>query len=640
MAATQPNESFAPGRLKTFGITKAFHLPLLLPKSWDDLTLIVRDFTALRPGELRICIAGISTADPKTFTTNRKAVRMKGFIRDANGVEISVNAFGNTRELQQALKLGSKVVLQAKVEMFDNRLQLSNPELVDDQWQGQLRPRYTGKPGYLNAATVRDKINEQLIEQIPHTAHYLRDHYLHSDETSLLAAFNSVHTNLEKVLYLAHRPRSVDEGLKAQQLLDRLAAHHMLHQSKIETQNITPLINVPQSRLPKRLLNIPFTLTQEQLMVVNEILSDMNSNKPMQRALLGDVGTGKTCCYALAAACASDSGGHVAIILPSATLARQIFDDFKGWFKDIDIKFISAQSDHSNQTSNSNKGAIHIGTTALLFNNPTIYSLVISDEEHKFGAQQRQHLVASGAHALSATATCVPRTQALVEFGFVNVSTLKKSHVIKNITTRLRTGEEKRDVFNSVKKTVAKGDRVLIIYPKIDGSENERNSVSNAKKLWEKAFPNRVRMVHSRMEDNEKRCAIEALSNGEADILVATTAVEVGVNILRLTQAIVVDAEKFGLVSLHQIRGRVARQGGEGQFDLLFNPTATTNVTERLNVLVEHSSGFEIAKRDLQLRGGGNLATDSNQQSGQSDSFLLGRSISHDDLEYVMAAIC
>ncbi len=147
-------------------------------------------------------------------------------------------------------------------------------------------------------------------------------------------------------------------------------------------------------------------------------------------------------------------------------------------------------------------------------------------------------------------------------------------------------------------------------------------------------------MVHSRMEDNEKRCAIEALSKGEADILVATTAVEVGVNILRLTQAIVVDAEKFGLVSLHQIRGRVARQGGEGQFDLLFNPTATTNVTERLNVLVEHSSGFEIAKRDLQLRGGGNLATDSNQQSGQSDSFLLGRSISHDDLEYVMATIC
>ena len=623
------------GRLKSFGPTKPSELPFLLPSGWDDLTAIVTDFKKLLPGGQRVVIRGISAKTPSTHATRFKAVRMSGAIADSNGKHLVISAFGNTRDLQLALEPGLRVTLTGKLEMYNHTLQLTSPEIVEEKWCGRWRPKYPGKPGYLKASTVRDTVAKHLVDQIPQAAKTLRNRIC-LDETRLLNVLESPAPTLEGLLQLAHLPAQEKQGIKAHQTLQRLGAYFMLSSAQNSNSHCMALLRLPPDRLIHRLKYVPWPLTDEQLQATQEIVQDMDQATPMSRMLLGDVGTGKTIVYALACACVADSGGHVAVILPSATLAAQIHQDMSQWFPDLDVVFITANSKQSKETGNNKKGGIHVGTTALLHNNPTLYALVVSDEEQKFGTHQRQALVALGTHSLSATACAIPRSQALAQFGFVNISKLSKAHVDKKIITKLHKQEDRHTVFASIKESVIKGNRVLIVYPKIDGAVDDKQSLTRAQAIWEKTFAGRVRMVHSKLPDEDKRQAIVDVDQGRADILIATTAVEVGVNIRKLNRAVVVDAEKFGLVTLHQIRGRVARQGGTGFFDLLYNQTRTSDVTERLNVLVKHSDGFRIAQEDLRLRGSGNLASSGKEQSGHADSFLFGRAIRHEDLDFVM----
>ena len=559
-----------------------------MPSGWEDLTAVVTDFKNLFPGGQRVVVRGISAKAPSTHATRFKAVRMAGAIADSNGVHLVVSAFGNTRDLQCALEAGSRVTLTGKLELYNNALQLTSPEVVEDKWCGKWRPKYPGKPGYLKASTVRDTIAKHLEEQIPQAAKALRDR-ISLDETRLLNALESPAPTFEGVLKLAHLPTQEKQGVKAHQTLQRLGAYFMLSSAQSSNINCLPLLRLPPNRLIHRLKYVPWPLTDEQLQATQEIVQDMNQATPMSRVIIGDVGTGKTIVYALACACVADSGGHVAVILPSTTLAAQIHQDISQWFPDLHVPLITANSKQSKETSNNTKGSIHVGTTALLHNNPTLYSLVVSDEEQKFGTLQRQALVALGTHSLNATATCLPRS-----------------------------------------------DRVLIVYPKIDGAAGDKQSLTRAQAIWEKSFAGRVRMVHSKLSDEDKCQAIEDVDQGKADILIATTACEVGINVQKLNRAVVIDTEKFGLVTLHQIRGRVARQGGTGFFDLLYNQTKSSDVTERLNVLVKHSDGFTIAKEDLRLRGSGDLASSGKEQSGHADSFLFGHALRHEDLDFVM----
>jgi len=284
-------------------------------------------------------------------------------------------------------------------------------------------------------------------------------------------------------------------------------------------------------------------------------------------------------------------------------------------------------------------GAVLVGTTALLHRSdlPAL-DLVVVDEQQRFSRGQREALAEARTHLLEVTATCIPRTQALVTYGVVAVDRLTTCHVRRELRTRIWTREERAALMEAVRRTVAEGGQVLALYPRRDqGATEERAAVAAVAALWERQFPGRVQVVHGGQSEEANAAALEALRRREADVLVATTVVEVGVDLPGLRRVVVVHAERFGLAQLHQIRGRVARTGGVGWCDLYLPEPVGVATLERLEVLVRETDGYRIAEADLRQRGAGELVGEA--QSGMDRTVLLGRPLSLEALERARQAL-
>jgi ATP-dependent DNA helicase RecG len=288
------------------------------------------------------------------------------------------------------------------------------------------------------------------------------------------------------------------------------------------------------------------------------------------------------------------------------------------------------------------RSQIVIGTTALLHREGVKPRLVIVDEQHKFSREQREQMVGHGVHLLEVSATCIPRSQALVQYGVMSVSRLNGCHVNKTIHTKVWTNNERHGLFNSIKQTVASGHKVLVIYPKRGEGDDEDGglqSVERAAASWDRVFPNQIRVAHGGRTADENDAAIKDVSAGRACILISTTVIEVGITIPRLRHAIVVHAERFGLTTLHQLRGRLCRDGGTGHFDLYLPSPCKKDVFDRLSILEKTADGFEVAEMDMRLRGFGDLSANSDKQTGDGASFLIGRNVSVDMLEKAVTAL-
>ncbi|MCA1787994.1 MAG: hypothetical protein LC657_18630, partial [Desulfobacteraceae bacterium] len=278
--------------------------------------------------------------------------------------------------------------------------------------------------------------------------------------------------------------------------------------------------------------------------------------------------------------------------------------------------------------------------TALLFRaKENNFDFVIVDEQHKFSRDQREKLVQQGTHLLEVSATCIPRSLALMKFGFQKTSKLTHCHVDKHIDTKIRTIEDKLSLFQDIKKTLEDKGQVLVVYPKkFDDPESSSTlpAVEEALPAWEKAFPGQVGMIHSGTPADQKEEIIKNITEGQINVLISTTVVEVGLNIPNLKRVTIMHAERHGLAGLHQLRGRAARQGGLGHCDLYLPVPAhivKEKVMERLGILTETNDGFKIAAHDLKLRGAGNLSKESDKQSGADETFLFGRGVRMDILE-------
>lgn len=283
--------------------------------------------------------------------------------------------------------------------------------------------------------------------------------------------------------------------------------------------------------------------------------------------------------------------------------------------------------------------AIYVGTTALLHRMPKTMKngLLVVDEQQKFSTEQRERLLSSGANLLEATGTCIPRTMALVMFAGANVSRLSKCHVEKNIHTKVYLHNERPEALKVINDLMAKGDKCLIVYPLAehgnDADKIQRSAEGAYQNLWDVRFPGKVRLVHGKMTDEEKNAAIDAMKSGEAQMLVSTTVVEVGIDIPGLKYVAVVDAEQQGLQGIHQIRGRVARKGGEGFCHLLPSENAKPEALDRLAILERCPSGFDLAVEDMKNRGLGDISINSVTQSGRTPSILVGRDIEINDID-------
>ncbi len=385
---------------------------------------------------------------------------------------------------------------------------------------------------------------------------------------------------------------------------------------------------------------LPFELTEAQRRVLGEILADMAKDRPMNRLVQGDVGSGKTVVAMGAALAAVKAGYQVAVMAPTEILAGQHYKNFKsilvggGFLKADRIVLLTGSSTPAvkrriKELLKTGAVDIVVGTHALVQDDVEFkrLGLVVIDEQHRFGVEQRKKLIEKGKglmpHTLVMTATPIPRTLALTVYGDLDLSVIDQMPKgRKPVITRMVFESEKRGLLKLIRRELERGHKVYVIYPLIEESEKlELKSATEEWKRWKELFPDKkVLLLHGRMRDEEKAEVMEEFKNSkEGAILVSTTVVEVGVDVPDATVMVIEDAHRFGLAQLHQLRGRVGRSDRQSYCYLVvpdgFKEGGREDTLGRLNVFVKNTSGFKIAEEDLKIRGSGNIL--GTEQSGE-----------------------
>jgi ATP-dependent DNA helicase RecG len=391
------------------------------------------------------------------------------------------------------------------------------------------------------------------------------------------------------------------------------------------------------------LARLGFKLTEAQTKVLREIRKDMGGAHPMRRLLQGDVGSGKTAVAACTALMALESGFNVALMAPTEILAEQHFQNFKKWFEPLGVK-VELQTGNR-KTSNIERyrhaqpSTLFIGTHALLtsgFDLPKL-GLVIIDEQHKFGVAQREQLVRKGRypHLLVMTATPIPRTLGLTLYGDLEVSVIDELPGGRGqIKTFIRTADKLPKVWEFIREKLAAGRQAYVVYPRVEesGGKGLKAVTKEFDNLKTLLAPFHVGLLHGRLKSREKDGVMTEFRAGGVNALLATSLIEVGVDVPNATVMLVENAEAFGLAQLHQLRGRIGR-GAHESYCILVSDAETAGADERLKVLEETTDGFRIAEADLKLRGPGELL--GQQQSGLP-KFRFGNLA--DDLDLIQQA--
>ena len=366
---------------------------------------------------------------------------------------------------------------------------------------------------------------------------------------------------------------------------------------------------------------LPFTLTGAQQRAVEEILRDLSRGAPMNRLVQGDVGSGKTMVAAAAAYCAAQNGKQSALMAPTEILAEQHFASLEKLFAPLGItvglltgSMTVKQKRLVREQIALGEVQVAVGTHALLTDATQFcdLGLVIADEQHRFGVAQRSKLSAKGEdpHLLVMSATPIPRTLALLMYGDLEVSILDERPPGREDVDTFLVGESYRPRINAfIRKQVSEGHQCFVVCPAVE--ENEELGIKAASvwadTLQQTVFPDlRIALLHGQMKGAEKEAAMASFARGEADVLVATTVIEVGVDVPNATLMVIEDADRFGLSQLHQLRGRVGR-GKAKSYCILTSHNRNTETLQRLKALCKTTDGFKIAEEDLKLRGPGDF---------------------------------
>ena len=375
---------------------------------------------------------------------------------------------------------------------------------------------------------------------------------------------------------------------------------------------------------------LPFELTNAQKRVVREIRADLGSGRQMNRLLQGDVGSGKTLVGLLAMLLALDNHCQACLMAPTEILATQHYATVMGFLKDMDVKVALLTGSTKKREREkllpaiaSGEIQIVIGTHALIEETVVFASLglAIIDEQHRFGVEQRARLWKKNPqtpHVLVMTATPIPRTLAMTLYGDLDVSVIDELPPgRKPIRTLHRYDNKKAELYAFLRKEIRRGRQVYVVYPLIEGSEKlDYKDLEAGYETFLEVFPEyKVRMLHGRMKAAEKEEVMREFASGEAQILMATTVIEVGVNVPNASVMVIESAERFGLSQLHQLRGRVGRGAEQSYCVLVSSYKLSADTRKRLEVMVNSTDGFEIAEADLRLRGHGDL--EGTRQSGE-----------------------
>ncbi|HOZ29456.1 MAG TPA: ATP-dependent DNA helicase RecG [Bacteroidales bacterium] len=568
----------------------------------------------------------------------RSSKKLTGYFTDETGV-VEIVWFQGIKWIKDSINRNTEYIIFGKPKLFGSKINIVHPDIEEfNKWQqrlvGNLYPLYNTteklKQSFVNSKTIQKlcdnlfkQINGKISETLPHwfkTKYKLK--------------------GLGEALLQLHFPSDIKELSSAQYRIKfeelfyiQLSLLQIKKKRKQNTQGF--IFDREKDNLVKECFfkKIPFELTNAQKRVLQEIRKDLGSGKQMNRLLQGDVGCGKTLVALLSMLMAVDNGYQACIMAPTEILAQQHYKSVSKFLEGLNVnmeiltgstKKKDRETIHENLKSGELK--ILIGTHALIEDNVEFNNLglVIIDEQHKFGVEQRAKLWnknIKAPHILVMTATPIPRTLAMTLYGDLDVSVIDELPPGRSkILTRAFKDKDVLRVFGFVKKQIELGRQIYVVFPMISESEKmDYKYLEDGVEGFSRAFPPpkyQISVVHGRMKPADKEFSMKMFVDKITQIMIATTVIEVGVDVPNASVMIIESAERFGLSQLHQLRGRVGRGSEQSYCILMTGDKLSEDAYERIMTMVNTNDGFEIAEADLRLRGPGDL--EGKQQSGFS----------------------
>ncbi|MEM0985278.1 MAG: ATP-dependent DNA helicase RecG [Pseudomonadota bacterium] len=605
------------------GGTSIWDLLLHLPERWLDRR--VRDtFDETEPGEVATVQGEVNSY--KAPYNERSPHRIRLF--DGTGFLTLVFFRADGRWLQGQFPIGATRIVSGRIDDWEGERQMTHPDHVVDPASGEHPPRV--EPIYgLTAGLTNKKVHNAALaalDRIPEDLPEWQDVHLVAQKgwPSFRDALKALHGPED---YLPESFAQARDRLAYDEALSREAAFALARASREKRRG--PPIKANREAQRKVLYSLPFKPTGAQLKSIIEIEEDLVTPTPMRRMLQGDVGAGKTLVGAIAAVQAVEAGFQVAFMAPTEVLARQQFSTLDKLLSPHGYTVAALTGRDKGSARNATlmglaDGSIQVAAgTHALFQEGVSFAqlgLVIVDEQHRFGVLDRVKLAqkAVDPHMLVMSATPIPRTLALSQFGDLDVSILnEKPEGRKPVETRVLPETRIGEIIQAVGRAIQRDERAFWICPRVDSDDLEDASAVGRQASLAHQLGVPVGLVHGRLKAQEKDTALEDFRTGKTKVLVATTVVEVGVDVPEATIIVIERAESFGLAQLHQLRGRVGRGDKAAYCLLLYKPPVGETARERLETLRRTEDGFEIAEADFRLRGAGDVL--GTRQSGMAD---------------------
>lgn len=548
--------------------------------------------------------------------------------------------------MERLLPVGERRVISGVVEWYDGMLQMPHPDVITTA--GKLDTVLRQEAVYpLTAGLTQRRLGgwiQKALEKLPplpewQDTAWISEKQWPSFKDALLMLHRPEDAGVLDLMHPARQRLAADELLASQLALNRL---------RKKMQQGGGIVIEASGEIP---ITLPFELTGGQRNVLTDIAADMRSGERMMRLLQGDVGSGKTVVALLAMLAAAEAGYQAAIMAPTELLARQHAKTFAAFLKNSHAKFALLTGSTGAGEKEMIRRQLANGEIQLLIGTHAIFqdkvefeklALMVVDEQHRFGVAQRLALSRKGKkpHVLLMTATPIPRTITMTLYGDMDVSNLREKPAGRQqIVTRAVPMSRVKEVEGRLREAVRNGQKAYWICPLIEETVKgvtALTSVSAAEERFKELkaiFGERIGMVHGRMKNAERDAVMQGFADKKYDVLVATTVVEVGVDVRDATIIVIENAERFGLAQLHQLRGRVGRSDKASSCILLYHDHCTETARERLKVIREHDDGFLIAEEDLKLRGGGDLL--GARQSGWAEFYLADLGVHRELIERV-----
>lgn len=584
--------------LKPIGCTDAAEALLCLPKLHIDKSKVHAEIESApleRPAlfvGLLIAIRGLDADGRTTRSPFPRSIELS--LEFGCGTVVKTRLFGGRSDEINAL-IGTHLVLEAVARKSSYGYALYGAAF--STVSGKIEPQYVGVGGQVSGEKIKNAIEQAL--NIPG----LLENAARIIESSspVLAMLRANGMSAKQLLLDLHAPVTLQDADKALQLARACTVHEIRHLAASNISNPEPASYNIDDALITLVKAQKETLSLDQRRALNEIRLQVNSIRGARILLNGDVGTGKTLVFLLAiAAIACASAKKVAVVVPNDLVARQIHAQAVARFPALCPELVIAGSQPPRADS-----LMHIGTQAL-FGHADCMDLeaLVVDEQHKFSVEQRGLLARRNTHVIEASATPIPRSLALAIFDGWKQVRIVNGPAAKTISSTVATDEDRARVANLIRTTLKNGRKVIFLYPKVNG---EGQSVRAAGERLGKHFPGKVSVLHGQMGSEQKTAALDAFAQGQRPIIAASTAVEVGVDVPDIGLMVVSGADRFGAAQLHQLRGRLARNGGRADFVMMLDKKPTKQTMQRLQAVCDHPDGFSLAERDMEIRGFGDV---------------------------------